>query len=515
MITFACDMRKLFVIIWSVCALNAAAQDKHPLLDSLHYRLEMQATLSSGDHTPLWLNANRYGLSSLKKSNGYWRGAVQRPLTADEGRRWGVGYGLDVALAAGFTSTLVVQQAYGEVRWHKVLLTMGAKEQPMEMKNHALSSGSQTFGINARPVPQIRLTLPDYWTVPFTRQWLAVKGHLAYGIATDDRWQKDFTDCKSRYTEHALYHSKAGYLRIGPKNITFEFGLEMACQFGGTIHYFQGKNETVIEGDKSLSAFKNALIPGGDDDFIGNYHNAAGNHLGSWVARLNLDYPKWNLGLYADQYFEDNSSMLHVSYAGWGEGDEQWVKKDNRYFVHDFKDWMLGAELQLKNFRFLDNIVLEYLYTKYQGGPVYHDHTAAISEHICGRDGFYNHAYYPGWQHWGQVMGNPLYRSPLYNDNGHIRVYNNRFVAWHLGLAGHPTERFHYRFLATWQHSYGTHIELFYDPQHSVSLLAEGSLHLKKDWLVRAALGLDTGKTYGDNLGLQLTVVKQGLFNIR
>ena len=84
-----------------------------------------------------------------------------RPLSNDDGRRWGVGYGVDLALAAGFTSTLVIQQAYIEARWLKGVLTVGAKEQPMELKNQELSSGSQTLGINARPVPQVRIALPD------------------------------------------------------------------------------------------------------------------------------------------------------------------------------------------------------------------------------------------------------------------------------------------------------------------------------------------------------------------
>ena len=133
--------------------LTVQAQERS-LFDSLAYRAEVQATVSGGDHNPLWLNANKYGLSSLKNTNGYLRGAIERPLCLDNGRKWGVGYGLDVAVAAGFTSTLVVQQAFVEARWLKGTLTIGAKEQPMELKNQELSSGAQTFGINARPVPR-------------------------------------------------------------------------------------------------------------------------------------------------------------------------------------------------------------------------------------------------------------------------------------------------------------------------------------------------------------------------
>lgn len=513
-------MRKLIKLFISLglffCCHGLKAQERS-LLDSLCYRAEVQTTLASGDHNPLWLNANKYGLSSLKKINGYLRGALERPLSADDGRKWGLGYGADLAVASGFTSKLIVQQAFVEGRWLKGTLTIGSKEYPMELKNNQLSSGSQALGINARPVPQVRLALPDYWVIPGIKSWLALKGHIAYGKTTDDNWQKDFTHQQSKYTEGTLYHSKAGYLRIGPKNITLEVGMEMACQFGGKSFKRDGPlDDAVYTNAQDLHSFWSAFIPVVGKDVTDNvYSNAEGNHLGSWVARLNFDYRTWNLGLYADHFFEDNSSMLHISYAGYGEGSEWDVKKDSRYFLHDFKDWLLGAELKLKDVNWLNDVVVEYMYTKYQGGPLYHDHTPAINEHICGRDHFYNHSLFTGWQHWGQVMGNPLYLSPLYNEDGTIQVKNNRFLAWHLGLSGNPIERLNYRILTTWQRGYGNYHVLFMDPEENVSLLAEASYQMPRGgWQVKAAFGMDSGKIYGDNIGCQLTVVKTGLLNL-
>jgi hypothetical protein len=346
---------------------------------------------------------------------------------------------------------------------------------------------------------------------------LALKGHIAYGKTTDDNWQKDFTHQQSKYTEGTLYHSKAGYLRIGPKNITLEVGMEMACQFGGKSFKRDGPlDDAVYTNAQDLHSFWSAFVPVVGKDVTDNvYSNAEGNHLGSWVARLNFDYRTWNLGLYADHFFEDNSSMLHISYAGYGEGSEWDVKKDSRYFLHDFKDWLLGAELKLKDVNWLNDVVVEYMYTKYQGGPLYHDHTPAINEHICGRDHFYNHSLFTGWQHWGQVMGNPLYLSPLYNEDGTIQVKNNRFLAWHLGLSGNPIERLNYRILTTWQRGYGNYHVLFMDPEENVSLLAEASYQMPRGgWQVKAAFGMDSGKIYGDNVGCQLTVVKTGLLNL-
>ncbi len=512
-------MRHFAMMLSLGCSLAMSAQPRRSLLDSLHYHVEMQATLSNGDHTPLWLNANRYGLSSLKTSNGYLRGSVERPLSADKGRRWGIGYGVDVAVPMGFTSHFVLHQAYAEVRWLKGVLTVGAKEYPMELKNQHLSSGSQTFGINARPIPQIRLALPDYWKVPLTKGWLAIKGHLAYGMMTDGKWQKDFTARRSKYVEHGLYHSKAGYLRIGPKNITLELGLEMACQFGGTTYNFYNSDHTVkIENASNLSSFIHALIPSGGEKVEDQYRNTEGNNLGSWVARLNFDYPAWRLGVYADHFFEDHSAMFLLDYDGYGEGADWNKKKKSRYLLYDLKDMMCGIELNLKRFKYLENIVLEYIYTKYQSGAVYHDHTRSISDHIGGLDDYYNHYVLTGWQHWGMVMGNPLYTSPLYNADGEVYVHNNRFAAVHLGLSGTPVPGFHYRLLGTWQSSLGTYKRPFAKEHEHGSILLETTYrfqHVLEGWSITGAFGADFGELLGHNYGCQFTVRKEGVLSFK
>ncbi|MBO6144310.1 MAG: hypothetical protein J6O54_03500 [Prevotella sp.] len=510
-------MRLLLTSMAVVCCLAAVAQQRRSLVDSLHYRVEMQATLSNGDHTPLWLNANRYGLSSLKTANGYLRGAVSRPLQYDSLRRWGIGYALDVVVPTGFTSHFVVQQAYAEVRWLKGVLTVGSKEWPMELKNQQLSSGSQTLGINARPIPQLRLALPDYWTLPFSRGWLALKGHLAYGMQTDTRWQRDFTHGESKYVEHALYHSKAGYLRIGPKNITLELGLEMACQFGGTTYETFNGNVIKIENESNFSSFFHAFIPGGGEKVEDKYRNTEGNNLGSWLARLNFDYPQWSLGLYADHFFEDHSAMFLLDYDGYGSGANWNSKRSRRYLLYDLKDMLWGLELNFKRFKWIDHVVLEYIYTKYQSGSVYHDHTRSISDHIGGMDDYYNHYVMTGWQHWGQVMGNPLYRSPLYNTDGEIAVQNNRFEAVHFGLSGRPTTALSYRMLATWQSSLGRYKWPFHQEEEHGSLLLEATYRFSgklTGWIIRGGFGADFGRVLGNNRGCQITITKIGLCGI-
>ena len=486
----------------------------------IHYKVEMQGG-ASDDKTPLWLNANKYGLSSLEPNNGYLRGQVIRPLQNDSNRRWGVGYGLDLVAPVNYTSDLVVQQAFAEARWLHGVLSVGAKEWPMQLKNNSLSSGSQTLGINARPVPQVRIALPEYWTIPGFSRWLHFKGHIAYGKMTDNNWQHDFTAMKSKYADNVLYHSKSAFFKIGSEDrfvpLSAELGLETATLFGGTSYSPDGiGNVVATKNSSNLKSFIRALVPGGSDapEKGTNYQNVEGDVLGSWVMRINYEDESWRLGFYGEKYFEDHSSMLQLDYDGYGQGEEWNIKKRRHYFLYDFKDVLLGAEFNIKYGRWIRNVVAEYVYTKYQSGPIYHDHSASRSDHVSGKDNYYNHYIFSGWQHWGQPIGSPLYRAPLYNENGNIRFDNNRFVAWHLGVDGEPTDALAYRVLATYQTGWGTYDNPFVDKQHNFSFMVEAAYSFPKDWKVRGAYGMDFGKLLGSNAGFQLTISKSGIFNL-
>lgn len=493
--------------------------EKNGVFDKMQYNIELQASYAD-NKTPLWLNANKYGLSSIEKSNGYIRAAVSRPISTDSSFRWGIGYCMDIAAAHNFTSKFVVQQAYVEGRWLHGVMTVGSKEYPMEMKNNDLSSGSQTFGKNARPVPQVRLALPEYWALPFTNGWVSLKGHIAYGMMTDDNWQHDFTDKKTKYADNVLYHSKAGYLKIGNDYrfcpFSLELGLEMATTFGGTAYRPAGDGTMeVIKNSSGPKAFLQALIPGGSEANETKYKNIEGNQLGSYLIRVNYEADRWRAGVYIDKYFEDQSAMFMLDYDGYGEGDEWDVKKKRKYLLYDFKDMMLGFELNFDYNYWIQNIVFEYLYTKYQSGPIYHDHTQSVSDHIGGQDKFYNHSVFTGWQHWGQVMGNPLYRSPIYNDDGNIMVENNRFIAFHLGLSANLNEHLSYRLLATHQRGWGTYDKPYTKEKKNFSLLAEAGYTFTGKKLngvsIIGGLGIDRGNIIGNNYGLQLTISKKGI----
>ena len=82
-----------------------------------------------------------------------------------------------------------------------------------------------------------------------------------------------------------------------------------------------------VKNGTGLSSFLHAFTGGGSDVGETIYQNVEGDMLGSWVARVNYDAPTWNLGVYADHYFEDHSSMFLLDYDGYGTGAEWNMRK--------------------------------------------------------------------------------------------------------------------------------------------------------------------------------------------
>ena len=69
-------MKNIFAVLALLVATSAVAQEEDArqesvsrLLHDIEYKVEMQGSFSKGK-TPLWLNANKFGLSSLDKANG-------------------------------------------------------------------------------------------------------------------------------------------------------------------------------------------------------------------------------------------------------------------------------------------------------------------------------------------------------------------------------------------------------------------------------------------------------------
>lgn len=457
------------------------------LTENIQFRFSADGTTGGGDNAPFWFTNNRYGLFSTQNNGGLVCAALFRTTENDSLRTWRCGYEIDLASPINKNNGyFCVQQAYVDVEWKNLRLSIGQKERVSELKNPYLSSGGLTLGMNARPLPQIRLELPCFWIVPKTNGLLALKGHLAYGWYTDGKWQRNFNaGTDNIYTCGSMFHSKAIFVRLGNKNqfpLEITGGWEMACQFSGTGWNIHPYASSVLLQDVKLGGnIFSALVSAGGDINDENYPNAAGNHIGSWHMRLDWYAKKWMLGLYMEHLFEDHSQKF--TQYGWN-------------------DMLLGFELNIPKNPYLTTILYEYNTTMDQSGPIYHDKTQENPEQISARDDYYNNHIYGAWQMGGFVMGNPLIISPIYNSyfksEGLIGTLHNRIQAHHVGLKGQPSSQWAWRVLYTHQRSLGTYNRPTIEPQTANYILVETSYSPK--W----CRGLTFTASYGHNDGTLL-----------
>ena len=314
-------MKKIQLFLLQFLLISITQHTNAQLPVKTEYTVEMGGTSGKGTYAPMWLTANRQGLSSANTENGYLRAGIAHTMPLNQ--HFGFSAGLDLATAYNFTSSFIIQQAYADLSYRWLNLSIGSKERLPELKNSKLSSGGMVESNNARPIPQIRLEVPNYVAIPGTHKWLHLKGHIAYGRFTDDKWQEHFTSIGNPYTIDVLYHSKSLFAKVGNKEhfpVEFEGGIQMSAQFGGD-QYIAGQKEPVIDMPTRFVDFMRVLVPMAGDDTTpeGEQVNIYGNHVGSWNFAATAYLNRWKVKIYYEHYFDDHSQMF-FQYGRWKDG---------------------------------------------------------------------------------------------------------------------------------------------------------------------------------------------------
>ena len=486
-------VRFLFVVkfflpmFFVIATIDASAQS------GLCCSVETAGVVSSGGLSPFWLTADRNGLSSVDEKWGYVRAGVAgvSELKSD----WAFEYGADVVGAKNLPSTVFVHQAYVDVSWRWLRLGIGKKERSGELKNDSLSTGALVESENAAPIPQVRLEVSEYRDFFGTNGWFSLRGHIAYGWFGDGNWQQEWVATGTRYAKNVLYHSKSIFWKVGREQsfpLVYEGGVQLVSQFGGKIYNYMDNAGSDFNMPVRVKDFWDIFVfSAGDNEYdVHDRLNVAGNHLGSYHLSLKWGSGNWSLRGYYEHMFEDHSGMCW-EYGLW-------------------KDCPVGAELQLTDFKWPDNVVVEYFNSRDQTGPVYHDATDEIPDQISARDNYFGHHAYPCWQHYGMIIGTPLITSCLYNDNNRFRIYNNRVEAFHFGASGHPIREFSYRLLLTFSHNWGTYKIPFVQIKSNLSGLLELSYMPRrtKGLCTFLSFAFDDGELYGNNRGGMLGIRK-------
>ncbi|MBQ8989638.1 MAG: hypothetical protein IJ067_08095 [Prevotella sp.] len=470
------------------CSTLTKAQN--PTDTQVTFDLTTEAAVGTGDYTAYQLTANRHHVLSTRGNTAYLRGAVN--VEHDFSKDLTLSGAVDGIASLHADHKAYLQQLYANLSYKSFFLEAGSREQKQVVRDNLLSAGSFVKGTNAKPVPQVHFGTIDFWTVPYTKEWLQVNFDFGYGKFLDTGFREDQFydhDVNRAYAKGIWYHQKHLYFRSNPdKPVFVTVGIEHAVQFGGEKFEYVNGHLTASKKKANLKAFWDAILPRGDANY---YENDAmedwvyGNHVGVMTYQIGWNINKEHqVQAYLDNPFEDGSGIRKGN--GW---DGLWgLQYSNR-----------AAGVQL-----VRGAVVEYFQSTNQSGPLHWDSgdypepiRKQITDLVTGKDDYYNHDFYRSYTHYGMTPGNPLITSPIYNEDGYSTFRDNRVKAWHLGINGEISNRLSYLVKGSYSEGWGTYDKPIVPKRHSFDAMLQG-IYTTGPWQFSAAYAFDKGNIFGD-----------------
>jgi hypothetical protein len=492
------NTKRLFLFILLAAPVAAFAQQAGEQ-KKLTYRTEIFASAASGDYTPFWLVSNRNGMVPLEAGNAYLSAGAFYSQQFRNGIKWNAG--ADMAVVAPRYRNVMIRQLYAEVAYRPFLLTVGSKEQYRSLWDKELSSGDMVSSANARPIPEIRISIPGFTPVPLTGGRLHIKGDFSAGRFFDTGYLNRFTEnSRSVYVKDVLWHYKSLYFRIAPNEYEYfpfslDIGLQHGAQWGG-----ESTNPRIGVQPHSLSDFVRVVMgrEGGKGSTVSDSINVLGNHFGSYDFKLAYKGEKWSLAAYHQRYFDDKSGTIFGN--GW--------------------DGLWGVQLDMPEVAWLQKILVECLDTRNQTGPFHFidfDHEKHPGKG-GGGDNYYNNGEYTtGLSYFNRGIGSPLLPSPEYNTDGAVGFKHTRIYAWHLGLSGKLSPLVDYRILITQMESWGQHYRPLLNTVDGTAGLLEITYRHPRmpGWLFTGSFAANRGTLVDKGAGFGLSVSKSGIIPIK
>ncbi|MBO0950277.1 capsule assembly Wzi family protein [Fibrella forsythiae] len=463
------------------------------------YHLESGSLLAT-DQTPFWLRANQYGIVPLKGPVIRFQGGIRSDyrLADSTGHRrktdWG--YAVDAVANIGVTNQFILPEAHVKARLGAFELYAGRKREIIGLVDTLLTSGAYAWSGNTLPIPKIQIGLYQYTAVPFTKGVLSVLGAYAHG------WFEN----SDRLVKGSYLHQKYLYGRIGKPNWPFRL-------YGGFNHEVIWAGQAAPGVLSDLIAV-NGKLPSGiqyylpmvlglrgqgdrnDPNVTSLEDNRIGNHLGSIDLAADVNLRNWNLYAYRQFLYDDGSLFYGTNLA----------------------DGLNG--LRLKNRRqpagepfFLQQLTVEYLYTKSQGG----DDFDVIDPERRGRDNYFNHGQFPdGWTYFGRTIGSPFLtptaeaRSSLPINRG---IVNNRVSVVNLGASALISGTVHITSRLSLSQNLGTYSVPYPDAPTQFSGLLTAALPISAfgGTMLSSSLGIDVGGLLPNSVGVYVGLRKTGL----
>lgn len=468
-------MRNLFLMLLLYVATQAGSFSQD---STLYYSAEFRGALASRQ-TPYLLHTNTYGVVPTNGSFALAQANFHKLYNRNNPRFLQWSGGAEFVARAGKSSSVFFTDLFLAAKVGPVEVSVGQRKEFYGLGDSLLTTGSVAISSNARPYPKIQISTPHFVNIIPGNDLVTFKFSYSDGL---------FGPAKSIYgnvrtVPETYLHHKSIYLKLGKTThiLNLFAGFNHQVMWGGEDKIFSG-------GLKRSEAYRYVVL--------GKPWAASrvGNHFGTIDVGMQLQGKAWTTFLYRQSIYEDGS-IANIS---------------------NISDGLNGLRLK-RNVRQhegirLNTVLLEYIYTKYQGGNVFDFVTGTF-----GRDNYFNHyVYSQGWSYKGRTLGTPLI-APQQLIRGELRssqnlfTANNRLIAFHAGIEG-SINAVTFLFKASHSINSGTYNKPFRNSLSQTSLLAciESPLKFMNKSYLNLSLGTDFGRFYPNNTAISIGWRKSG-----
>lgn len=442
--------------------------------DTLKYELNTLGVISTGQFSPFWLQNNQYGAIS-EQPFSFNAGVVLSKEMSHPHRLFDYSFKVSALFKTDpQKSEVLMHEYYAKARLSVFGLSIGARKEHYGNQDSTLSSGGFLFSQNSRPMPKIWAGIENFVAVPFTANFLEIKGGISHGVFIDDIFETN-----------VLLHHKYMYLRLGGTlPVKVQYGMDHVAQWGGFSRNYGLQ-------PSSISDFKKVFFAqsGGSDAAQTDQINVLGNHIISQSMKVEVQVSNFQFNAYWQNMSED--SPIRLMWQSMNVFDGVW-----------------GISVRNKKLSYVKGILYEFINTTDQSGP-YHDKDGIV---YGGYDGYMtNSVYTNGWTYFSRTIGTPFLTSPIYNTDGSRNIVNNRIKAHHFGIEGSLC-KINYRSLMSITENFGSYPNPFNSKMHNNSFLLEGSGEIIKNTGIEAkvSIGADFGNLHGNSMGFLIGIRKSG-----
>ena len=425
---------------------------------------------------PFWLRANQFGSIPLDGFSLSFIGAARKDydLSGDKLFNWGASFEGRANIGQGSNLTLI--EGYGKVRLGIFELRAGRSKKITGLCDTTLTSGSWAISGSNLGIPEIELSVRDFWTLPWFGQLFAFKGNYVHG------WLGDLQ--MARYIEQdtlllgSYLHQKSLYGRFGKPGWRLKL-------YGGFNHQVVwGHEQDYYTEDYTLTPIETYFYVITGKKYSNGYiqEERQGNHLGSLDIGLEYEFEKVKLLLYRQNLYE-GGALAHLA---------------------NIQDGLNGLSIQNLHrngqLGVWNKVLLEFLYTKNQAGQPW------SPEYGSPYETYYNHGQYiTGWSYMESGLGTSFIGTRDFIQEtmpAHPEEYfiNNRVMALHFGFEG-SFRTLSYTLKASWSKNYGTYQTT--DEEQSTGITNPGEYGIfGEQEQISSYFGVNKNFTNGLTLGL-------------